>query len=153
MAAVLKTARGRELPRGFESHTLRSHQRKLCLELLAPACIADRRWLPRVRMCAGGGGYLRLAVSNTCRSLRQRRAVDGPHRATRPGDFSRASSADLRSVMSHRLFDAARGLAVLAGDALGVDTQQHVHAVPCPFGDLGSGYSGVEPGRDGGVAQ
>jgi hypothetical protein len=35
----LETARGRELPRGFESHTLRSHQRKLCLELRVPACI------------------------------------------------------------------------------------------------------------------
>jgi hypothetical protein len=42
---------------------------------------------------------------------------------------------------------------VLAGDAVGIDPQQHVDAVACPFGDLGSGYSFVEPGRYCGVAQ
>jgi hypothetical protein len=153
MAAVLKTARGRELPRGFESHTLRSHQRKLCLELRAPACIAGRRWLPRVRTCAAGGGYRRLAVSNTCRSLRQRRAVDGHRRAPRSGDFSRVSSADLR------LRDAAS--LVRCGVWLGRAGQRctwrrHAAARPrcaLPARRPGSGYSGVEPGRHGGVAQ
>src|SRR6516225_563510 len=51
------------------------------------------------------------------------------------------------------LFDAALGLVLLAGDALGVDAQQHVHAVARPVGDLRSGYARVEPGRDGRVPQ
>ena len=54
---------------------------------------------------------------------------------------------------AHRVLDAPLGLALLAGDALDVDPQQHVRAVACPVGDLGGGHAGVEPGRDGGVAQ
>jgi hypothetical protein len=34
---------------------------------------------------------------------------------------------------------------LLAGDALGIDPQQDLHAVACPVGDLGRWYSSVEP--------
>jgi hypothetical protein len=36
---------------------------------------------------------------------------------------------------------------------VGVDPQQHVHAVPGPFGDLGRLGSCLEPGGDTGVSQ
>lgn len=42
---------------------------------------------------------------------------------------------------------------VLAENALGVDPQQHVHAVAGPLGDLGSCDAGVEPGGHCGVPQ
>jgi hypothetical protein len=69
----------------------------------------------------------------------------------------RATSAPPRlllvvSVRVHRFFDAAFGFALLPGDAFSGDPQQHVDAVPGPFGDLGSRYAGVQPGRYGGVA-
>src|SRR5205823_87707 len=44
----------------------------------------------------------------------------------------------------HGVLDAALGLALLPGDALDVDPQQHVRAVPGPFGDLGCGDARVE---------
>jgi hypothetical protein len=44
------------------------------------------------------------------------------------------------------LLDAALRLVLLTGDALGVDPQQHVHAVARPLGDLRSGHPRVEPG-------
>jgi len=43
------------------------------------------------------------------------------------------------SVQTHRFFDAPLGFAMLAGDAFGIDPQQHVDAVPGPFGDLAAG--------------
>ena len=46
----------------------------------------------------------------------------------------------------HGVLDAALGLSLLPGDALDVDPQQHVGAVPGPFGDLGGGDARVEPG-------
>jgi hypothetical protein len=45
-------------------------------------------------------------------------------------------------------FDAALGFVLLPGDALGVDAQQHVHAVASPLGDLGRRHSGVQPSGD-----
>ena len=42
--------------------------------------------------------------------------------------------------------DTALGFVLLAGDALGVDPQQNVHAVASPLGNLGRGNPGVQPG-------
>jgi hypothetical protein len=50
-------------------------------------------------------------------------------------------------------FDAAPGFGLLPGDALGVDPQQHVHAVARPLGDLGRGHPRVQPGGNGRMAQ
>ena len=63
----------------------------------------------------------------------------------------RMTSARLRLLLvacgrPHRIFDPAFGFVVLAGDAFGIDPQQHVHAVPRPLGDLRSRNSGIEPG-------
>lgn len=52
-----------------------------------------------------------------------------------------------------RVEDAALGVVLLASDALGVDPQEYVYAVAGPLGDLGRADAGVEPGRNGGVAQ
>lgn len=41
--------------------------------------------------------------------------------------------------------DAALGFVLLAGDALGVDPQQEIHAVARPLGDLRRWHSSVEP--------
>jgi hypothetical protein len=41
------------------------------------------------------------------------------------------------SVLTQRFTDASLGELVLAHDALGVNPQQHVHAVPCPLRHLG----------------
>src|SRR5215472_4658680 len=49
--------------------------------------------------------------------------------------------------------DAALGFVLLAGDALGVDTQQYVHAVARPVGCLGGGHSRVQPGGNRRVPQ
>ena len=51
------------------------------------------------------------------------------------------------SILPQRLDDPALGELVLADDALGVDPQQDVHAVPGPFGDLGGIDASVEPCR------
>ena len=100
-------------------------------------------WLPRVSPIGAGCrvcGCVRAAAAICgwlCRIRVEVCGSAGPSTGLIvPRD--RATSAGPRllifaSVMSHRLFDAARGLAVLAGDALGVDTQQHVHAVPLPI--------------------
>ena len=152
MAAVLKTARGRELPRGFESHTLRSHQRKQGFELRPRAWRADQCGLPRMRTCAGGSGSLRLAVS---KYAPKSAAAPGCQRASpwfaarrlQPGLVSCSSPPGRRIASSIRPW-----FALPPGDVCGVDPEQHVHAVPCPFGDLGSRYGSVEPGRYGRVA-
>src|SRR5215471_19607023 len=57
------------------------------------------------------------------------------------------------SVMAQGFVDAALGEFVLARDALGVDAQQHVHAVPGPFGHLGGIDAAVQPRRQAGVPQ
>ena len=62
------------------------------------------------------------------------------------------SGADV-AVGPHRVFYAALGFALLPGDALDVDPEEHVNAVTRPLGDLRGGHSRVEPGRHGGVAQ
>ena len=49
--------------------------------------------------------------------------------------------------------DAPPGSVLLAGDALGVDLQQHRDAVAGPLGDLRRGHAGVEPRRHRGVPQ
>ena len=55
--------------------------------------------------------------------------------------------------MARGLVDAALGELVLARDALGVDAQQYVHAVPGPFGYLGGVDAAVQPGGQAGVPQ
>src|SRR5262249_1799610 len=47
---------------------------------------------------------------------------------------------------SRGLLDAALGCVLPAGDALGVDAQQYIHAVARPVGDLRGGHSSVQPG-------
>jgi hypothetical protein len=49
--------------------------------------------------------------------------------------------------------DPALGDLVLAFEALGVDAEQDLDAVASPFGDLGCGYSPVEPGGQACVAK
>ena len=49
--------------------------------------------------------------------------------------------------------NSALGDVGLAVDALGVDPEQHVNAVPGPFGDLRGVHSGVEPHRQAGVPE
>lgn len=49
--------------------------------------------------------------------------------------------------------DPALGDLVLAFEALGVDAQHDLDAVTSPFGDLGCGYSSVEPARQACVAK
>lgn len=49
--------------------------------------------------------------------------------------------------------DTSHGLVLLTGNALGVDAQEHGHAMASPFGDLGWGDSGAEPGGHGGMSQ
>jgi hypothetical protein len=49
--------------------------------------------------------------------------------------------------------DPPLGLVLLAGDALGVDPEQDVDAVPGPVGDLRRRHASVEPGGDCGMPQ
>ena len=42
---------------------------------------------------------------------------------------------------------------ILAVDALRVDPEEDIHAVSCPFGDLGRRDAGIQPQRNGRVAQ
>ena len=57
------------------------------------------------------------------------------------------------SLRAQGFVDAALGKLVLARDALGVDAQQHVHAVPGPLGHLGGIDAAVEPGGQAGEPQ
>ena len=50
------------------------------------------------------------------------------------------------SVLAQGFVDAALGELVLAHDALGVDAQQDVHAVPGPLGHLRGIDAAVQPG-------
>jgi len=52
----------------------------------------------------------------------------------------------LMSVLAQGFADAALGELILAHDASAVDPQQHVDAVPGPFGDLSQTHAAVEPG-------
>src|SRR5262249_21531351 len=75
---------------------------------------------------------MRVAVPNTCPSLESARVI---------------SIRRLYVVAGPDGFlDAALGLFLLPGDALGIDPQQDIHAVARPVGDLRYGYSGIEPG-------
>src|ERR1700761_2615294 len=103
MAAVLKTAMGRELHRGFESHTLRSYVRKRATDLLSYGSPARLGFLGLVRLYASDGGPARVAAANT------------------------------RSVFSGRFVDAALGFILLSGNALGVHPEQDVNAVTSPL--------------------
>ena len=71
---------------------------------------------------------MRLAVANT-RESSAGSALDHLLIITGPDGF----------------LDAALGFFLLPRDAFGVDPQQDIHAMACPFGDLGRGYSGVKP--------
>jgi hypothetical protein len=57
------------------------------------------------------------------------------------------------SVLTQRLANPALGELVLAHDALGIDPQQHVHAVPGPLGYLGRVDAAVQPRRQAGVPE
>jgi len=57
------------------------------------------------------------------------------------------------SVLAQRFADPALGQLVVAHDALGVDAQQHVHAVPGPLGHLGGIDAAVQPGGQAGMAE
>jgi hypothetical protein len=83
---------------------------------------------------------MRVAVPNTC----PRSPLAQPSRS--PGSL-------VALLSSGRFEDAPFGLVLLPRDALGVDPEQHVHAVTCPLGDLRRGDPGVEPCGDGGVAE
>jgi hypothetical protein len=104
-----------------------------CARAVAAIC----GWLCQIRAQVCGCAGLSTGIAVFC----HRRIQPGPRRLL------------VASGQSRRLFNTPLGFALLAGDALGVDPQQHVHAVPRPFGNLRSRNSGVEPGRDGGVAQ
>ena len=56
-------------------------------------------------------------------------------------------------VAKRLLNPPSTGRLVLPFDALGVDLEQHVHAVPGPLRDLGRWHSRIEPKRHGGVPQ
>jgi len=97
-AALLKTARAREGPRGFESHALRAEHLK---RFLTSGDAAGSRYFA-VWLCLAASGRLRLAVPNTCPSCV----------GSRPGRFA----------IDRRLggfFDSPLGLGLLPGDALG----------------------------------
>ena len=83
----------------------------------------------RMRPQAAQGTHMRPAVPNTCPSL-SRRGGNHLRVLAGPGGF----------------LDPALGFGLLAGDALGTDPQEYVHAVARPLGDLGRWHSGVEPG-------
>ena len=72
-------------------------------------------------------------------------------------ELSSATCASVRSKLSVCLLqssdDHALGDLVLAFEALGVDAEQDLDAVASPFGDLGWGYSPVEPGGQAGMAE
>jgi hypothetical protein len=68
--------------------------------------------------------------------------------------FGAALVAVLLSLgRAHGILDAPLGRLLLAVDALGVDPQQDIDAVPGPLGDLRRCDPGVEPGRDGSVPE
>jgi hypothetical protein len=95
----------------------------------------------RMRLCAARGGRMRLAVANTgarTGGLRRRLAV-------------LCRGVRVAVVRLGRFEDSALGLFLLPCDALGVDTEQHVHGVACPLGYLGRVSGGVEPRGHGGV--
>jgi hypothetical protein len=83
MAAVLKTARGRELPRGFESHTLRSSPAQTPADLrrrTADLISSSRR---RVQLYSIRSGPVRVAVPNTCPSASLAATSEGGRGAAR----------------------------------------------------------------------
>jgi hypothetical protein len=59
----------------------------------------------------------------------------------------------VKLALAQGLADATLGELVLADDVLGVDPEQHVHAVPGPFGDLGRVDAAVEPRGQAGMPQ
>ena len=78
---------------------------------------------------------MQVAVPNTCpspRSLRETASI---------------------SVLPQGFADPALGEFILAHDALGVDPQEDVHAVPGPFRHLGRVDAAVEPRGQAGVPE
>ncbi len=132
MAAVLKTASRGDLARGFESHALRTDQRKSTL-----AC-GDQPEIHRM-CCPAVSGRDRLPTAG-------------------PGEYAEKLGQDrvrvkpqssafivIPAVIAERFFDTAPVDFLVPGDALGVDPQQHIHTVPGPFGNLRRFHSTVQP--------
>jgi alkylation response protein AidB-like acyl-CoA dehydrogenase len=69
-----------------------------------------------------------------------------------PGSYGHVRLFDSRGQRQRRLDARVRDL-VLAIDALGVDPEEDIHAVPGPLGDLGRRDPGIQPSRNGCVAQ
>jgi len=88
---------------------------------------------------AGTGCGCERPETAICRSLcRIRAKIQDRFNSTNASAFlSGQRVRRLRSVLEQCFADAALGELVLADDALGVDAQQNVHAVPGPFRDLG----------------
>src|ERR1039457_5328868 len=97
--------------------------------------------LPSAVMCGRGQAY-----AGACAQYVPKIAAGSVIEAVRP---ARGAAV----VWSGRFEGAPHGLVLLPGDAVGVDPEEHVHAVACPFGDLWRGHSGVKPCRDGGVTE
>lgn len=88
-----------------------------------------------VQLCAATSGQMQVAVPNTCQSPR---SPAGTHRI---------------SALPQRFADPALGELVLARDALGVDAQQDVDAVPGPLGYLGWVDAAIQPGGQASMPQ
>lgn len=96
---------------------------------------------PRVgfRGCTAVSGFLRVAVSNTCRSFR------------RPSGHLRSSSERVGALLFGRLrqipsgFEPPFQVRKLPVDPPGISGEQHGHAVAGPLGDLSGRYAVIEP--------
>lgn len=92
----------------------------------------------RVRSYPAPTGDLRLVTENTRRSLRARSAC----RVGLGIDLGRRLGCLGETRVERDLDPPPRDL-VPVHDALGVDLQEHLHAVACPRGDLRRVHSGV----------
>ena len=128
MAAVLKTARGRELPRGFESHTLRLGQQKLPLTCLYPS---QQRRAPAAAVCgcmpprAAWCGWLCL-IRAQVRPCRQTCGSSS-------GLVFGIVGCDFTWLIPGGILNAPLSLVLVSDYAFGIDPQEHVHAVACPL--------------------
>jgi antitoxin YefM len=97
-----------------------------------------------VRLYAARGRHLRLAVPNTCQNFE----LSGG-----PAGGAWSGGRTLASTLAQRVADPALGQLVLARDALGVDPEQDVDAMPGPPGYLGWVDAAVQPRRQAGMPQ
>lgn len=90
-----------------------------------------------MQLYAAQGRHLRLTVPNTCRRSSRWAALSLMV-------WSVVVAIDARmSVLPQGFADPSLGELILANDALGIDPQQHVHAVPGPLlAPLTIGYLG-----------